>query len=88
MFVPDTASFHKVVQIEAGIVRMSVFRRSGCMGPLNPVRVHPYLEGLYVGAHGAVRCASDCVNSHRAQTVEVGSAVSGKGECTLTLVKN
>ena len=68
-FVPNTASFHEVVQIETGIVRVQVLSRSSRMGVLHAVCVHAYLEGLHVGADGSVRCPRNRVVCRVVQAV-------------------
>ena len=77
-FVPDAACFHEVVQIEAGIIGMYVLRRSSRMCVLHAVRVHGDLEGLQVGADGAVRGPGDRVDSRRVQTIQSRAAVPGQ----------
>ena len=52
--------------------------RSSRMCILYAVRVHANLEGLHVGADGAVRCPGDRVYSRRVHAIQSRAAVPGQ----------
>ena len=57
---------------------MYVLRRSSGMCILHTVRVHADLEGLHVGADGAVRGPGDRVYSRRVHAIQNRAAVPGQ----------